>query len=206
MIAIRTRCYYSVFQLEVEAQVARHVTGLIHSGEFGSRSPMCELFTGIAPGLLVLCTELTHFWQVAQDLQNLTIAGYSTDCLKHLFQSTLGKSAKRLMSHYEILPQRNRTASNSFLTAGLQKSQAQTKIQHGNKEWSLGGHVLLLQAWPRPLGGLETPVTWICLHFIPIPRFQALGRENYRCSQNFVGPIPHTRTFPPLNFPTFFLP
>lgn len=72
---------FSTLQLEGEAQITGHVSsraGLTHSGEFGSRSPIRELFTGIAPGLLVLCTELTHFWQAAQDLQNLIIIGYST--------------------------------------------------------------------------------------------------------------------------------
>ena len=56
---------FSILQLEMEAQVTRHMSsraGLTHSEEFGSISPVQELFTGIALGLLFLCTELTHFW------------------------------------------------------------------------------------------------------------------------------------------------
>lgn len=84
--------------------------------------------------------------------------GYSTDSLKGLSQATLEQTAKRLTSRYETVPQRNRAKPNSFLSARLQRSQAQTKIQHGNiEECALGGHVLLLEVWPKPLGGLEVP-------------------------------------------------
>lgn len=68
----------SILQLEIEAQVAGYMSGragLPHSGKFGSRFPVSELCTGIAPGLLVFCMELTHFWQAAQDLQSLGILG-----------------------------------------------------------------------------------------------------------------------------------
>jgi hypothetical protein len=40
--------------------------------------------------------ELTHFWQAAQDLLNLTILGDSPDSLKHLFQSIVKKGCKEI--------------------------------------------------------------------------------------------------------------
>lgn len=118
----------SILQLAMEAWVTRHTSGgagLTHFGKCGSRSPVRELFTGLAPGLLVLCMELTHFWQVAQDLQTLTILGCSSDWLKHLSHSTVEQSAKRLISQCETLPKcikRPRRKPNSVLSAGLQKA------------------------------------------------------------------------------------
>lgn len=52
-------------------------TGFADCGELGSRCPSDEPFTGVALYLLILCVELTQFWQLARELQNLTINGYS---------------------------------------------------------------------------------------------------------------------------------
>lgn len=175
---------FSILQLEMEAWVTRHMSGragLTHSGKCGSRSPVSELFTVIAPGLLVLSMELTHFWQAAQDLQDLTILGCSSDWLKHLSHSTVEQSAKRLISQCETLPKcmkRPRRKPNSVLSAGLQKAQVKTKINMQQSKKDSGKPCPLTGALPKSLGGLEALMMWICLYSILILRLRVPWREN----------------------------
>lgn len=65
-------------------------TGFADCGELGSRCPSHEPFSGVALHLLFLGVELTHFWQLAQELQTLTIIGYSPGWLKCLSWSVIG--------------------------------------------------------------------------------------------------------------------
>lgn len=72
--------YSSSLPCSAQGMVTQQVSGGVALLILGCLAPDVRVsLTGVALGLLFLCVELTHFWQIARELQKLMILGYSPD-------------------------------------------------------------------------------------------------------------------------------